>query len=140
MAKIYRVGDIVTGKVTGIQPYGAFVELDEQAQGLVHISEITHGYVREIEHFLTVGEYVRVKVSNVNKENGQISLSMRALKRPPYHQRKAYRSEKSLQERVNERDEVGFQSLRKKLDEWIEQSGFLQEERLKNKEEEADER
>ena len=45
MTKIYRVGDIVTGRVTGIQPYGIFVELDENTQGLVHISEITYGYV-----------------------------------------------------------------------------------------------
>ena len=56
MTKIYKVGDVVTGKVTGIQPYGAFVSLDEHTQGLVHISEITYGYVKEVAEFLTVGK------------------------------------------------------------------------------------
>ena len=43
---------LLTGKVTGIQPYGAFVALDEQNQGLVHISEITHGFVKDINDHL----------------------------------------------------------------------------------------
>ena len=40
MVKKYELGDVLTGKVTGIQPYGAFVALDDNTQGLVHISEI----------------------------------------------------------------------------------------------------
>ena len=58
MTKTYKVGDVVKGKVTGIQPYGAFVSLDEHTQGLVHISEITYGYVKEVAEFLTVGQEV----------------------------------------------------------------------------------
>ncbi|GAA3320059.1 hypothetical protein GCM10020331_029500 [Ectobacillus funiculus] len=42
----YHRGTVVKGKVTGIQGYGAFVALDESTQGLVHISEITNGYVK----------------------------------------------------------------------------------------------
>ena len=124
MAKIYRVGDILTGKVTGIQPYGVFIALDEQTQGLVHISEITYGYVKNIEDFVKVGDYIRVKVSHIDRDTGKISLSIRALKKAPARRRKYNRSTKTLQERVNERDEVGFHSLAEKLDEWIEQSGF----------------
>ena len=56
MKKKYEVGEVVTGKVTGIQPYGAFVALDESTQGLVHISEITYGFVRNVEDFLKVGD------------------------------------------------------------------------------------
>ena len=43
MSENIEVGSVLTGKVTGIQTYGAFVALDENNQGLVHISEITHG-------------------------------------------------------------------------------------------------
>ncbi|HEY4578752.1 MAG TPA: S1 domain-containing post-transcriptional regulator GSP13 [Savagea sp.] len=122
--KTYRVGDILKGKVTGIQPYGVFISLDEQTQGLVHISEITYGFVKNVEEFVKVGDVVKVKVTHVDEKTGKLSLSMRALKRPPYQKRKYYRSTKSLQERVNERDKVGFQSLAEKLEEWIDQSGF----------------
>ena len=52
MSENIDTGSIVTGKVTGIQPYGAFVALDENTQGLVHISEITHGYVKDINDHL----------------------------------------------------------------------------------------
>ncbi|MGQ0514436.1 S1 RNA-binding domain-containing protein, partial [Bacillus sp. D-CC] len=62
MSEQYTTGVVVTGKVTGIQDYGAFVALDAETQGLVHISEITNGYVKDIHDFLKVGDTVEVKV------------------------------------------------------------------------------
>ena len=56
MSEKIETGSILTGKVTGIQPYGAFVALDDNTQGLVHISEITHGYVKDINDHLKVGD------------------------------------------------------------------------------------
>lgn len=47
----FKVGDVVSGKIAGIQSYGAFVALDNSTQGLVHISEITHGFVKDIHDF-----------------------------------------------------------------------------------------
>ncbi len=58
MTTKYEPGTVLTGKVTGIQPYGAFVALDDQTQGLVHISEIKHGFVKDIHEFLSVGDEV----------------------------------------------------------------------------------
>ena len=52
MTQKFEIGSVVTGKVTGIQPYGAFVALDESTQGLVHISEVTHGFVKDINDHL----------------------------------------------------------------------------------------
>ncbi|EMF46638.1 General stress protein 13 [Planococcus halocryophilus Or1] len=69
MTKTYQTGDTVSGKVTGIQPYGAFVALDDQTQGLVHISEITHGYVKEVSEYLEVGQEVDVKVLEVDTKS-----------------------------------------------------------------------
>ena len=43
----YKIGDIIEGQVTGIQPYGAFISLDAQTQGLVHISEVQSGYTKK---------------------------------------------------------------------------------------------
>ena len=124
MAKKYKVGDVLTGKVTGIQPYGAFVALDETTQGLVHISEITYGFVKEISDFLTIGQTVEVKVLEVDDDAKKISLSIRALKeRPPMRKKEAV-PRKSLQDRVDENDSVGFNSLKVKLRDWIEESGI----------------
>ncbi|GAK08588.1 general stress protein 13 [Geomicrobium sp. JCM 19038] len=74
----YEVGSIVEGKITGLKPFGAFVALDEKNQGLVHISEVAHGYVKDINEVLSVGEEVKVKVKSVDSDSGKISLSIRA--------------------------------------------------------------
>ncbi|MEK4230434.1 S1 domain-containing post-transcriptional regulator GSP13 [Solibacillus sp. FSL H8-0538] len=123
MAKKYEVGDVLTGKVTGIQPYGAFVALDEQTQGLVHISEITYGFVKDVGEFLKVGDEITVKVLEVDETSKKISLSIRILQEAPPQRKKEVLPRKSLQDRVNEVDADGFQLLKDKLQEWIEQSG-----------------
>lgn len=123
MSNKYKVGDVVTGKVTGIQPYGAFVSLDEQTQGLVHISEITYGFVKSISDFIAVGDEVTVQILEVEDPNKKISLSIRALQEKP-QRRKELAPRKSLQDRVDEKDSVGFESLKGKLDQWIKESGL----------------
>lgn len=122
MAKKYEVGEVVTGKVTGIQPYGAFVALDEESQGLVHISEITYGYVKDVADFLKVGEEIQVKILDIDEKSEKISLSTRALQEAP-PQKKKDQPRKTLQDRVDESDADGFKSLKDKLQHWIEQSG-----------------
>lgn len=123
MARKYEVGEEFSGKVTGIQPYGAFVALDGETQGLVHISEITYGFVKDINEFLTVGQEVQVKVLEVDEAAGKISLSIRALQEAPVATRKEDQPRKSLQARVDESDAEGFNSLKDKLQDWIEKSG-----------------
>lgn len=122
MTKIYKVGDVVTGKVTGIQPYGAFVSLDEHTQGLVHISEITYGYVKEVAEFLTVGQEVDVKILEIDGEAGKISLSIRELQEKPVVPKREDKPRKTLQARVDEHDVEGFNTLKEKLGEWIKKS------------------
>ncbi|PUB15800.1 S1 domain-containing post-transcriptional regulator GSP13 [Paenisporosarcina sp. OV554] len=123
MTKKFQVGEVVSGKVTGVQPYGAFVALDEETQGLVHISEITYGYVKEVSEFLSVGQEIEVKVLEVDEKAGKISLSIRALQERPPVLRKDDKPKKSLQARVDEHDAEGFNSLKDKLQEWINKSG-----------------
>lgn len=120
MKKKYEVGEVVTGKVTGIQPYGAFVALDESTQGLVHISEITYGYVRNVEDFFKVGDIIQVKILDIDERSEKISLSTLALQDPPPQRKMDKNPKKTLQERVNEQDANGFQTLKEKLQDWIE--------------------
>ncbi|KGR82566.1 S1 domain-containing post-transcriptional regulator GSP13 [Lysinibacillus odysseyi] len=123
MAKKYEVGDVLTGKVTGIQPYGAFVALDEHTQGLVHISEITYGFVKDVHDYLKVGDEITVKVLEVDGEEKKISLSIRVLHEAPHPKKREQLPRKSLQDRVDEDDANGFQVLKSKLQDWIDQSG-----------------
>lgn len=71
-----EVGQKVTGKVTGITHFGAFIELPENQSGLVHISEVSDGFVKDINTVLTVGQEVEVKVLTIAPD-GKISLSIR---------------------------------------------------------------
>ena len=73
------VGAILEGTVTGITNFGAFIQLPEGKSGLVHISEISHDYVKEVSDYVKKGEKVKVKVLSITSDN-KISLSMRQAK------------------------------------------------------------
>ncbi|MCM3588445.1 S1 domain-containing post-transcriptional regulator GSP13 [Mesobacillus maritimus] len=124
MTEKIETGSVLTGKVTGIQPYGAFVAIDENTQGLVHISEITHGFVKDINDHLKVGDEVQVKVLSVDEEAGKIGLSIRATQEAPEQPAKAKRPRKRAAAAVinQDNDSQGFNTLKDKLQEWITQS------------------
>jgi transcriptional accessory protein Tex/SPT6 len=67
------------GVITRLEPYGAFVDIDSDRDGLVHISQITHEYIKHPEDVLSVGDNVNVKVLKVNRKKRQIDLSIKAL-------------------------------------------------------------
>ncbi len=69
-------GSVLRGKITGIAPFGAFVELEDGKTGLVHISEVSSEYVDDISKHLTQGQKVKVKVMTID-EKGKISLSIK---------------------------------------------------------------
>lgn len=81
-----EVGSKLQGKVTGITNFGAFVELEKGTTGLVHISEVADNYVKDINEHLTVGDEVKVKVINVEKD-GKIGLSIKKAKDRPVRQK-----------------------------------------------------
>ncbi|WP_268913870.1 S1 domain-containing RNA-binding protein [Lentilactobacillus sp. SPB1-3] len=71
-----EIGEKVSGKVSGITNFGAFVDLGDHKTGLVHISEVSDGFVKDIHDILKVGDEVTVKVLKVDGDN-KISLSIR---------------------------------------------------------------
>lgn len=73
----YHIGQKVTGYVTGIQLYGAFVALDDHTQGLIHISECKSGIVRDLKDELRIGKKVEVVVLDIEQYTQKISLSLR---------------------------------------------------------------
>lgn len=71
-----EIGEIVDGKITGLTGFGAFVSLPDGSSGMVHISEVSSSYVKDIKDFLSEGQEVKVKVISVS-DDGKISLSMK---------------------------------------------------------------
>ena len=78
-----KVGDMITGKVSGLTSYGAFVNLGG-ADGLIHISELSWDRINNVSDMLSVGDEVRVKVIKLDPELSRISLSLRQLSDDPW--------------------------------------------------------
>ena len=103
--------DIIKCKVTGLQKYGAFVNTEENHNGLIHISEISYGYVKKIEDYLHIGDNLYAEVINVNKDNDNLKLSIKDID---------YKKDGTKLKRMAE-TKNGFQPLKDNLDIWIEE-------------------
>lgn len=112
-----KIGDIIDVTITGIQPYGAFASINTELTGLIHISEISDGFVKDIETFVTKGETIKVKVIDIDYSNGQAKLSLKAL------DSKSKRKGKRLLYKNNRRPiketPSGFKPLEIMLPQWI---------------------
>ncbi|MCK4778310.1 MAG: S1 RNA-binding domain-containing protein [Actinomycetia bacterium] len=86
-----QVGEIVEGKVVKITNFGAFIKLDGDLDGLIHISEIANKFVKDINEYLRVGDEVKTKVVAI-KEGGRIDLSIKRLEDNPRPSRPQGRS------------------------------------------------
>ncbi len=120
----FEVGSILSGKVTGITKFGAFVELEGGKTGMVHISEVAAAYVKEISDHLSVGQEVKVKVLTIS-EDGKVSLSIKkAVEQPaggrgdhgqrPYHNN-GYRNDHSKGSRAANNEPVSFDDMLSKF-------------------------
>ena len=108
----YEKGKVVKGTVTCIEPYGAFVSFDEFYTGLIHISEISRGFVKNITDFLNVGDHVYVEILEVDEEDAHLKLSIKNIQ---------YRiNGKPKRKRIVE-TKTGFSTLQSKLPIWIEE-------------------
>lgn len=83
LARKYKVGDTVKAPISRISQFGAFMELDGGIQGLIHLSEISHGVVKDIRDFIKVGEEVEAKIINFESNEKRIGLSLKALQEAP---------------------------------------------------------
>jgi predicted RNA-binding protein with RPS1 domain len=79
----YAKGTNVTGKVTRVEPFGAFIELEPGVEGLVHISELDHKRIKRVTEVLDVGQMVEVQCLEVDPGRKRISLSVKALRAKP---------------------------------------------------------
>lgn len=109
----YKKGTIVKGTITGIESYGAFVSLEYDYIGLIHISEISHGYVRDIKNFFNIGDTIDVEILDVDENEMQLKLSVKNIE----YKKKVSEKKKKIKE-----TSTGFKTLAYKLPFWIEES------------------
>ena len=107
----FEVGSIVKGEVTGVESYGIFVKIDDDTNGLIHISEIANKYISNITKYVNVGERIYAKVIDFDSENNRLKLSIKGL-----NYKEVYLNKK-VQESVR-----GFSPLQENLELWINQA------------------
>ena len=83
LAKKYKLNDVVEAPISRISQFGAFMNLDGGIQGLIHLSEISHGVVKDIKEFVKVGEVIKAKIINFEPKKKRIGLSLKALQDTP---------------------------------------------------------
>lgn len=109
----YKKGKIVRGTVTGIESYGIFVSLDEFYSGLIHISEISHGFVKNVNDFVKIGDIISVEIIDVDSELNQLKLSIKNIN---------YKMNTNSKKRKIIETKSGFKTLSEKLSFWIAES------------------
>ena len=103
---MYKIGDIVNGKVTGIEKYGIFLLMEDGYTGLIHISEISEKFVRNVFDYVQIDEVISSKVIEVDDSNKRLKLTIKNFD---------YR----IEDKRNLEDKNGFSLLREKLPMWI---------------------
>lgn len=80
-----KVGDVVKGKVTVIADYGAFIEVEEGVEGLIHVSEMSWStHLRSAQDFVNVGDEIEAKILTLDREERKMSLGIKQMTRDPW--------------------------------------------------------
>lgn len=112
----YSQGDIVKGNVVSIKPYGAFIALEAGVSGLLHISEISHDYVKDVSAVLEIGEQIELKIMSIDEDTQQIIFSKRALTKA---KRKTKSKSRYKQSEIIMETSKGFKDLGLLIPLWI---------------------
>ena len=105
----FKVGDIVKGQVTGVTKYGVFMSFEDDYSGLVHISEVSNKYVKDLKERFMVGDIIRAKIIEIDKEKNHLKLSIKEI------DPKVKTSKSKIEE-----SGLGFELLETNLPIWVE--------------------
>lgn len=106
----YECGKVVNGIVSGIESYGVFVSFKDFHSGLIHISEISYDYIKDLNKIFKKGDNVKVKIIGIDEEHNHLQLSLKQLLPPKTNKNKGIIP-----------TEKGFETLEKNLPIWIEE-------------------
>jgi len=109
----YSLGEIVKGKVNKVRPYGLFLNIPNGV-GLLHISEISNDYIRDIERFATVGDELSLKIIDIDPTNGFLKFSFKQV-----NDSMKFNSHDSSTKNVPTANQGDFSALKEHLPGWI---------------------
>ncbi len=110
----YEIGQVVLGTVTNVKPYALFMEFEDGVTGLLHISEISDSFIRDIEKFGTKGDQMKVVIVSIDENNGFLRVSYKKVPKE-----EAYSSHNNNVRKAPETNADDFKPLADKLPEWI---------------------
>lgn len=102
-----KVGNVVKGEVTGVESYGIFVRLNEKYSGLIHISEISEKFVKDVNNYAKIGEQIYVEIKELDSASNRCILSIKDLN---------YRIDENRKVKESIR---GFSPLKQHLPIWV---------------------
>lgn len=108
-----RLGEVAVGTVVKVYPTYAIMLFDGGWTGLLHISELSHSFIRSFTSFVTIGTIYSVKVVDVDENSGKVHVSLK--------QMSASERKHSFSHSVIPEEEISFDALRDRLPLWIEQ-------------------
>ncbi len=111
---MYQVNDIIVGKIFKIKPYALFLEFEDGTQGLLHISELSDLYIKDIEKYGSIGDELTVKVLSIDSKNGFLRVSYKAIE-----ENKVAHTKNNSNIRKIEADPEEWKLIEDNLDNWI---------------------
>ena len=105
----YKVGDEIEGTVTGITDYGIFLSFDNNCSGLIHISEISHYFVKNVHEYAKLNDKMKAVIISIEDKN---------------HYKLSIKGNEKIEEKVinEEENKKEFESLANNLDKWIDET------------------
>jgi small subunit ribosomal protein S1 len=117
--KKYKVGTIIDGEVNRITPFGAFVKLDDEINGLIHVSEISDKELEDASEALKVGDKIKAKIIAIDSDEHRVALSIKAVdkKKPKKKEVVEEKTEEKEEEKKEEDDKKGEEVAEEKTEE-----------------------
>lgn len=113
----YQVGDLIVGTVTNVKPFALFLSFSDNTNGMLHISELSDKYVRDVESFASIGDEIKVKILSIDDTNGFLRVSLKQVAESDRYILKNNKDNKFPH--IKESD---FKDLEEKLPQWIEET------------------
>ena len=113
----HEIGELLIGTVESVKPYALFLTFSDGEKGLLHISEISDSYIRDIERFGTVGDEIKVKILAIDNHNGFMRVSLKQV--PEEEQYSTHTIEKRHIPNIGKES---FKDLEEHLPQWIDET------------------
>ena len=113
----YKIGEDIIGVINQVRPYALFLTFEDGTNGLLHISELSDDYIRDIEKYGSVGDKLKVRVLSIDPTNGFLRVSYKVI--PDEEKFSTHQNQNHMIPKIGKEE---FSDLENKLPEWIEET------------------